>query len=134
MPDTPILQSQRITITNTLARFGDVSFPIASIGSVKVIESPKEMTGAFVLVFVSLAAVFVLIAIADAQFSILAFAALIAATGCCYALYDLLSSDRSRYILILRTSGGDQQALITNNRDEILLVKSAIEEAAASPK
>jgi hypothetical protein len=117
MSEASIYHTGNILITTTLARFGKTSYPIASIGSVRV-DSP-DRRGAIVGCIV--AAVIALVALGQASgWAVLAG---LVAVGLLARVFTL------PHKLMLRTASGDQQAYESTKLDDVEAVKAAIEKA-----
>jgi len=104
-----------ISVTKTLARINDTSYPIANIGSVRV-EPNYGVAGCL----------FLIIAIVGFALGgpIIGIVVLVAALF--IARYFIT------YKVIFRTSSGDQSALSTSNQSLANSIKGAIEQAVAA--
>jgi hypothetical protein len=131
MPQELLFELDDVRVTPYVAQFGGTSYQIASIGSVRAVQRKRlsRIAGAVFL----LGAALVIVAVlrsgsgqqADANFPL-------AVTGAGIALVSLLAqliSPRRVYKLILRSHGGDIEALTSSRSKFILDVKQAVEEA-----
>ena len=131
MPQELLFELDNVRITPFLAQFGGTSYQIASISSVRAIQS-RKLSRIAVFVFFLGAALFVLAMArsgteqrADANFSL----AVIAAAIAFVSVFVQLIIPRRIYKLILRTHGRDVEALTSTRSKLILDVKQAVEEA-----
>src|SRR6187200_1648867 len=117
MSDDAIYTAGDILITTTLARFGKTSYPIASIGSVRVDRPDRTglIVGCIVAVVIGL--------IALAQASGWGVLALIVGAALLVRAFAI------PHKLMLRTASGDQQAFESTKLDDVEAVKAAIEKA-----
>jgi len=126
-----LFELDNVRITPYLAQFGATSYQIASISSVRAIQSKKLSRIAIFVFFLGLALFVVAMARsgteqrADANFSLAVIAAAIAfASG-----FVQLIIPRRIYKLMLRTHGRDVEVLTSTRSKFILDVKRAVEEA-----
>ena len=117
MPDERehIFADQDVTISETVARFGDASYPIANIGSVRVEIRPKFHPLSIVL-FIAGAAAFL-------------WSSVVAMILIVIGIVVMVALPRRVAKLILRTSSDDVQALKSSNVGLVEDVKAAIETA-----
>lgn len=113
-----IYSANSIEISTTLAKFGTASYPIASIGSVRV-DASNPFLGCSVLL---------LIGGCLAAGAAGGFPAFII-TGVILGLLVYLASKMNTYKLMLRTGSGDSQAFQTGDAKLVNELKSAIETA-----
>ena len=119
MDDEAVYQSADVTITRTMARFGDTSYPIGGIGSIRIEQKANEtMAGWGVLL--------VLIGIA-----LLAWSGSLAAAAFTLVLGIVLivAAFKQPHTLMLRTASGDFQAYEARDVEQLNKIKSALERA-----
>jgi uncharacterized protein DUF6232 len=122
-----IFQTDRISITPTIAKFDGVSYQVANIGSVRVVINGLWHPAAVVLLLVW--AVCWIIAfnnVGVGKEGEYFFAGLI--FGMIGGVWQRWWP-RKEFVLLLKTSSGDVQAYKTTNRDHILDVKHSLDEA-----
>ena len=126
-----LFELDNVRVTPYLAQFGATSYQIASISSVRAIQS-KKLSRIAVFVFCLGAALFVVAMArsgteqrADANFSLAVIAAAIAFAS----VFVQLIIPRRIYKLMLRTHGRDVEVLTSTRSKFILDVKRAVEEA-----
>src|SRR5262245_43168218 len=131
MPQRLLFELNGARITPHVARFGDTSYQIASIGSVHVVRRKRVNPLAVLIFFLglgTLAAAIVksrMTGLADEYFSM-------AVTGVAVMFAALLLQliwPRRVYVLILRTSSGDVAAVTSNNKDFVYNLQKAVEQA-----
>ena len=126
-----LFELDNVRITPYLAQFGATSYQIASISSVRAIQSKKLSRIAIFVFFLGLALFVVAMARsgteqrADANFSLAVIAAAIAFAS----VFVQLIIPRRIYKLMLRTHGRDVEVLTSTRSKFILDVKRAVEEA-----
>jgi Family of unknown function (DUF6232) len=116
-----LLSAGQISISQTIAKFGDTSYPIANIGAVSIEEPPHPLTGIGVAL--------VVIGIGLMIFSSFINGLLVGALGAAMAWHF---SDKGSAKLMLRTSSGNQQAFESKDRALVRKLKTSIEEAIAA--
>lgn len=121
--ETLIFQDGKISVSKTLVRVGSRSYPINGIGSVDV-ENPKRGKTFMVALIAGIAAW-----ISISEGNELNGFGVCAAIICALAIITLFLLP---YVLVLRTASGDQQALTQRNKDYLLRVKAAIEQAVVT--
>jgi hypothetical protein len=131
MPQELLFELDDVRVTPYVAQFGSISYQIASIGSVRAVQH-KRLSRIAVAVFLLGAALLIAAMLrsgneqqADANFPL----ALTGAGIVLVALLVQLIMPRRIYKLILRSHGGDIEALTSRRSKFILDVKQAIEEA-----
>jgi len=126
-----LFELDNVRVTPYLAQFGATSYQIASISSVRALQSRKLSRIAIFVFFLGVALFVVAMARsgteqrADANFSLAVIAAAIAFA----AVFVQLIIPRRIYKLILRTHGRDVEVLTSTRSKFILDVKRAVEEA-----
>jgi hypothetical protein len=126
-----LFELDKVRITPYLAQFGATSYQIASISSVRALQSRKLSRIAIFVFFLGVALFVVAMARsgteqrADANFSLAVIAAAIAFAS----VFVQLIIPRRIYKLILRTHGRDVEVLTSTRSKFILDVKRAVEEA-----
>ena len=126
-----LFELDNVRVTPYLAQFGATSYQIASISSVRALQSRKLSRIAIFVFFLGLALFVVAMARsgteqrADANFSLAVIAAAIAFAS----VFVQLIIPRRIYKLMLRTHGRDVEVLTSTRSKFILDVKRAVEEA-----
>ena len=118
MSEEVIFRQGNIEVSKTMAKFGNVTYPIAGIGSVFV-AAPSRV-GLYVAAAVAVLIGFWIGADAGAGAAIVG---LIVGGVLALIAYNL------KYRLMLRTASGDQQALESRTEQLVVDVKTAIERA-----
>ncbi len=119
--DDVILKSGTITVTKTMAKFGDTSYPIANIGAVSIEESEHWLGGLGVIMVVA--------GLAMMFFGNFGGGTAVSVLGAVLVWYAI---DKGTAKLMLRTSSGNQQAFESKDKTMVKKVKSSIEEAIAA--
>ena len=131
MPQELLFELKDARVTPHIATFGGTSYQIATIGSVHVARRKRSNPFAvltFLLGLGVLAAAIVksrITGLADEYFSM-------AVTGVAVMLAALLLQliwPGRVYVLVLRTSGGDVEAVISRNKEFVSNVQKAVEQA-----
>ena len=131
MPQELLFELNRARVTPHIATFGGTSYQIANIGSVRVARRKKYNPLAVIIFLVGLGVLAASIVksrmtgLAEEYFSM-------AATAVAVMVASLLLQliwPRREYVLVLRTSGGDVDALISRNKDFVSNVQKALEQA-----
>ncbi len=120
MTENTIYNADNILITTTLARFGRTSYPIASIGSVRI-DSPRRIAQYVI----------------GALLIILGFFGLSQDSGWPWFVmilgaFLIVRAFGLPHKLMLRTASGDQQAYNSRKLGDVEAVKAAIEKAVTS--
>jgi hypothetical protein len=131
MPQQLLFELDGVRITPHIAEFGGTSYQIANIGSVHIVRRKKRNVMAVVVFFLGLGIVFAAIVTsrltgrAEEYFSmaVTGGAVMVAAF-----LLQLIWPGRL-YALMLRTSGGEVEALASRNEEFVSNVQKAIEQA-----
>ena len=118
-------------VTPHVATFGNTSYQIANIGSVRVVRRRKYNPFAIIIFLIGLGILAAAIlksrvtGLAEEYFSmaVTAVAVMVASV-----LLQLIWPGRV-YVLVLRTSGGDVDAVVSRNREFVSNVQKAIEQA-----
>jgi len=118
-------------VTPHVATFGGASYQIANIGSVRVVRRRKYNPFAIIIFLIGLGILAAAIlksrvtGLAEEHFSmaVTAVAVMVASV-----LLQLIWPGRV-YVLVLRTSGGDVDAVVSRNREFVSNVQKAIERA-----
>lgn len=120
MDDAIIYSEGDIIVSRTLARIGNVSYPVNGIGSVKVDRDTK--IGMFLLgILLLFGGIMAVMAGGD---SVAGGVIAIIISVVCWVAYF-----RRPYWLVLRTASGDQKALSSTNAATAQRIKEAIEQA-----
>jgi hypothetical protein len=126
-----LFEQNDVRITPHVASFGSASYQISSIGSVQVVRRKKRNPVVVVLFLLGLGVLATAIAasratgLADDYFPM-------AAIGVSVVVAAFLLQfvwPRRLYVLVLRTSSGDVDALISRNEQLVSNVRQAIEQA-----
>jgi hypothetical protein len=131
MPQQLLFELNGARVTPHVATFGGTSYQIANIGSVHVVRRRKYNPFAIIIFLVGLG--ILAAAIMKSRMTGLAEEYLsMAATAVAVMVASLLLQliwPRREYVLVLRTSGGDVDALISRNKDFVSNVQKAVEQA-----
>lgn len=131
MPQELLFELNDVRITPHIATFGGTSYQIASIGSVHVVRRKKRNPVAVIVFLLGLGILVASIVAsrttgsAEDYFST-------AATGVAVMVAAFLLQlvwPRRVYVLILKTSGGDVEALASRKEQLVSSVKQAVEQA-----
>jgi Family of unknown function (DUF6232) len=131
MPQQLLFELDGARVTPHVATFGGASYQIANIGTVHVVRRRKYNPFAIIIFLLGLGILAAAIAksrvtgLAEEYFSM-------AATAVAVMVASLLLQliwPRREYVLVLRTSGGDVDALISRNKDFVSNVQKALEQA-----
>jgi hypothetical protein len=116
-PQKFLYKGPEVVITQTLAQFGNVTYPVNGIGSVRVDPPNRQnlLGGAFLLGLFGL-----MLIGGDLQ------AAVFMLFG---AVICLIVAFQRPYRLMIRTASGDQQAFVSTKRQVLEEMKQAIEKA-----
>ena len=118
--DDVIMSRDNIQVTRTMARFGNTTYPVASIGAVSVEDDRSSLIGLGVITMIG--GVIALIAGNRGG----AIAVIVIGAGL------FLAGKRSSGLkLMLRTSSGNQQAFASTDKKFVQELKQAIETAVA---
>jgi hypothetical protein len=131
MPQELLFQLDDVRVTPHIAQFGGTSYQIANIGSVRVVPLKKRNPVAVVVFFLGLGLLAVAILgpygndLAEAKSGVA-----IAGLGILLAACLLqLVWPRRVFMLILKTSSGDVEALTSRKKRFVFDVKQAVEQA-----
>ena len=120
-----------VTVDRDFARFGSKSYAINKINSVEVrTRKPHSLTGAIICGVI--AAVAFIAAIGASNSATGDSAATDVIVGLIFSGITFWLWKRSKtleYLLFLRTSSSDEQAFISRDEDEVMSLRSRIEEA-----
>jgi hypothetical protein len=131
MPQQLLFELNGARVTPHIATFGGTSYQIANIGSVHIVRRRKYNPFAIIIFLLGLgilAAAIVksrMTGLAEEYFSM-------AATAVAVMVASLLLQlilPRRVYVLVLRTSGGDVDAVISRNKEFVSNVQKAVEQA-----
>jgi hypothetical protein len=131
MPQELLFELGDVRITPHIAQFGDTSYQVANIGSVRVTTRRRRNPMAILVFLLGLVMIIAAIAAsrstgaADDYFAVAVagFAVMVA------ALLLQLVWPRLVHVLIFKTSGGDVEALTTGDEEFVSNVKQALEQA-----
>jgi hypothetical protein len=133
MPQELLFELNGARVTPHVATFGGTSYQIANIGSVHVVRRRKYNPFAIIIFLLGLSILAAAIVksrmtgLTEEYFSI-------AATGVAVVAASLLLQliwPRRVYVLVLRTSGGDVDAVMSRNKEFVSNVQKAVEQAFA---
>ena len=133
MPQELLLELNGARVTPHIATFGGTSYQIANIGSVRIVRRRKYNPFAIILFLLGLGILATAIVksgmmgLAEEYFSIAATAVAIMVAS---FLLQLIWP-RRLYVLVLRTSSGDVDAVISHNKEFVSNVQKAVEQAFA---
>jgi hypothetical protein len=131
MPQELLFELGDVRITPHIATFGDTSYQVANIGSLRVAQRRRRNPVAILVFLLGLGLIVAAIAAsrstgaADEYFSM-------AATGVAVMVAAFLLQvvwPRRTYVLVFKTSGGDVEALTSNDEEFVSNVKQALEQA-----
>jgi uncharacterized protein DUF6232 len=131
MPQELLFELNGARVTPHIATFGGTSYQIANIGSVHVARRKRSNPVAVIILLLGLGTVATAIVesrmtgLADEYFSM-------AATGIAVMFAALLLQliwPGRVYVLILRTSGGDADAVTSRNKEFVSNLQKAVEQA-----
>jgi hypothetical protein len=131
MPRQLLFELNGVRIAPHIATFRGTSYQIANIGSVHVVQRRKYNPFAIIIFLVGLGILAAAIAksretgLAEEYFSMAATAVAVMAAS----LFLQLIWPRRVYVLVLRTSGGGVDAVISRDREFVFNVQKAIEQA-----
>lgn len=131
MPQEHLLfQLENVRITPHIAQFGGTSYQIANIGSVRVVTLKRRNPVAVVLFLLGLALLAVAFAGPYIELGETKPGVVATGLGAMLAAIPLqLAWPRRGFMLILKTSSGDVEALTSRNRKFVFDVKQAVEQA-----
>jgi Family of unknown function (DUF6232) len=131
MPQQLLFELNGARVTPHIATFGGTSYQIANIGSVHIVRRRKYNPFAIIIFLLGLgilAAAIVksrMTGLAEEYFSMAATAVAIMVAS---FLLQLIWP-RRLYVLVLRTSSGDVDAVISHNKEFVSNVQKAVEQA-----
>jgi hypothetical protein len=131
MPQQLLFELNGVRVVPHIATFRGTSYQIANIGSVHVVRRRKYNLFAIIIFLLGLGILAAAIVksretgLAEEYFSMAATAVAVMAAS----LLLQLIWPRREYVLVLRTSGGDVDALISRNKDFVSNVQKALEQA-----
>src|SRR5262245_50802819 len=128
MAEEILFQSDYVTITPTVARFGNTSYQISNIGSLTV-QSQRRLNGnAIGITIAGFAVVFLMLFSTDLPYVALSLGAI--AVGLWVLAFIWQQKwPINEHTIVLRTSSGDLQVLTTQNKDYFTKVHDAIKTA-----
>jgi Family of unknown function (DUF6232) len=116
--DEVIFQKQGITITKTMARFGNATYPIANIGAVTIEHDASSLGGWTVVIALGGFIAFMAGSIGWG----------VGLLGVAFAS-GLMARKNDGLKLMLRTSSGNEQAFASTDKTLVAGVKAAVEQA-----
>ena len=126
MEDRVLYEANYTTVTQSVARFGSATYQVRNIDSVTIDDTRRLNPVAVILFLASLLAY-------GAAYMYLNVGALIAGSVSLLAAILCQSKwPRLEYRLVLKTSGGDSEVIVTRDRKHVFDLKAAIEQAFAS--
>jgi len=118
-------------VTPHIATFGGTSYQIANIGSVHVVRR-KKYNPLAVVIFVLGLGILAAAILKSLMTGIVEEYSSMAATGVAVMVASVLIQliwPRRVYVLVLRTSGGDVDAIMSRNKEFVSNVQKAVEQA-----
>ncbi len=131
MPQELLFELNGVRVTPHIATFGGTSYQIANIGSVRVVRRKKYNPLAVIIFLVGLG-VLVASIVKSRMTELVEEYSSMAATGVAVMVASVLLQliwPRRVYVLILRTSGGDVDAVTSRNKEFVSNVQKAVEQA-----
>jgi hypothetical protein len=131
MPQELLFELNGVRVTPHIATVGGTSYQIANIGSVHVVRRKKHNPVAVVVLLLGLGILGTAI-VKSGMTGLEEGYFLMAATGVAVMVAALLLQlvwPRRVYVLILRTSGGDVDALMSRKKEFVGNVQKAVEQA-----
>jgi hypothetical protein len=131
MPQELLFELNGARVTPHIATFGGTSYQIANIGSVRVVRRKKYNPLAVIIFLLGLGVLAAAIAksrmtgLAEEYFSMAATAVAVMVAS---LLLQFIWPGRE-YVLVLRTSSGDVDAVISRNKEFVSNVQKAVEQA-----
>jgi hypothetical protein len=131
MPQQLLFELNHARVTPYVATFGGTSYQVANIGSVHVVRRRKYNPFAIIIFLVGLGILATAIVqsrmtgLAEEYFSM-------AATAVAVTVLSLLLQliwPRRVYVLVLRTTSGDVDAVISRNKEFVSNLQKAVEQA-----
>ena len=126
MEDRVLYDANYTTVTQTVVRFLNRTYQLRNIDSVTVHDTRRVGPVTVFLVLVSLAAY----GAAYVYFNLVVF--LVGSAFALAAIFCQSKWPRWEYRLVLKTSGGESEVIVTRDRKHVLDLKAAIEKAFAS--
>jgi len=131
MPQRLLFELNGARVTPHIARFGDTSYQIASIGSVHVVRRRKYNPITIIIFLVGLG--ILVAAVAKCRMTGLAeeyFSMAVSGIAVMFAAFLLqLIWPRRVHVLILNTSSGDVDAVTSRHKEYVSNLKKAVEQA-----
>jgi Family of unknown function (DUF6232) len=131
MPQELLFELNGVRITPHIATFGGTSYQMANIGSVHVVRR-KKYNPLVVIIFVLGLGIFAGGIVKSHMTELVEECSSMAATGVAVMVASVLLQliwPRRVYVLILRTSGGDVDAVTSRNKEFVSNVQKAVEQA-----
>jgi hypothetical protein len=127
-----VFRSGDIEVTRTLVRGGNASYPIANIGSIAIGSTPATSGFGCGAVLIGVGVLSLIAAVVNPTAGQDKGVILIFAFGMCGSGWLLMRRKTpAKYTLIIRTSSGDQNVLVSEDLKRIEEIKAAIEAAIA---
>jgi len=131
MPQELLFELNGARVTPHIATFGGTSYQIANIGSVHVVRR-KKYNPLAVVIFVLGLGILAAAILKSPMTGIVEEYSSMAATGVAVMVASVLIQliwPRRVYVLVLRTSGGDVDAIMSRNKEFVSNVQKAVEQA-----
>jgi Family of unknown function (DUF6232) len=131
MPQQLLFELNGARVTPHIATFRGTSYQIANIGSVRVVRRRKYNPFAIIIFLIGLGILATTIVkshmtgLADEYFSMVATAVAVMVVS---VLLQLIWP-RREYVLVLRTSSGDVDAVVSRNKEFVSDLQKAVEQA-----
>ena len=130
MPQELLFELNGARVTPHIATFGGTSYQISNIGSVRVMQRKKYNPLAVIIFLLGLG--ILAAAIVKSRMTGLAEESSMAATGIVVVIGSFLLQliwPLRVYVLVLRTSSGDVDAIVSRNNEFVSNVQKAVEQA-----
>ena len=130
MPQELLFELNGARVTPHIATFGGTSYQISNIGSVRVMQRKKYNPLAVIIFVLGLG--ILAAAIVKSRMTGLAEESSMAATGIVVVIGSFLLQliwPLRVYVLVLRTSSGDVDAIVSRNNEFVSNVQKAVEQA-----
>jgi hypothetical protein len=130
MPQELLFELNGARVTPHIATFGGTSYQISNIGSVRVMRRKKYNPLAVIIFLLGLG--IVAAAIVKSRMTGLAEESSMAATGIAIVIGSILLQliwPLRVYVLVLRTSSGDVDAIMSRHKEFVSNVQKAVEQA-----
>jgi Family of unknown function (DUF6232) len=131
MPQELLFELNGVRVTPHIATFGDTSYQISNVGSVRVTQRKKYNPLAVIIFLLGLGILAAAIVKSDMTELVEEYSSM-AATGVAIMVASVLLQliwPRWVYVLVLRTSSGEVDAVMSRNKEFVFNVQKAVEQA-----